>query len=134
MANEHPLYYSDGEKCDQKVFFEFHEAKFTPADWSSSDLFETLQQCCVHKFWWDKQACMEKSPRELKYYFSVDISNLNEPEFCQDADIIANALVTALERGLDDDMRASVTSIGCATIMRNPDTGNPGKSLNAFIS
>jgi len=125
MANEHPLYYSDGEKCDQKVFFEFHEAKFTPADWSSSDLFETLQQCCVHKFWWDKQACMEKSPRELKYYFSVNISNLNEPEFCQDADIIANALVTALERGLDDDMRASVTSIGCATITRNPDTGNP---------
>lgn len=55
----------------------------------------------------------------------MDLERLAEPEFCQDADIIANALVTAMERDLGDDMRANVTSIGCATIKRNPDTGNP---------
>jgi len=125
MANEHPMYYSTGQKCDQKVFFEFHESKYTPADWSSSDLFETLEDCCTHKFGYNVRKCMADSPRELKFYFSLNIQHLNEPAFCQDADIIANALGIALERGLDDDMNANVTSIGCATISRNPDTGNP---------
>ena len=55
----------------------------------------------------------------------MDLLQLTEPEFCQDADIIANALGTAIERGIDADMRANITSIGCATITRDSDTGNP---------
>lgn len=125
MQNEHPLYISTGEMCEQKVFFEFHESKFTPGEWDASDLFESLEDCCRNKFWWDKEGCMAASPRELKLYFRMNVEQLNEPEFCQDADIIANALVIALQRGLDPDMTADVTSIGCATISRNADTGNP---------
>lgn len=125
MSNEHPMYYSTGDRCDQKVFFDHHESKFTPGRWDSSDLFETLEECCSTKFYYAVGECMQKSPREIKYYFGLDIQHLNEPEFCQDADIIAKALNTALERGLDSDMKANVTSIGCATITRNPDTGNP---------
>ena len=119
------MYMSNGQICEQKTFLEYHESKFTPGDWDASDLYETLEECCVAKFSWDRHSCLAASPRELKYYFTMNVETLNEPEFCQDADIIANALVTALERGLDADMRADVTSIGCATISRNPDTGNP---------
>jgi len=125
MANEHPMFFSTGEKCDQKVYFEYHEAKFTPGDWGASDLFETVEECCAAKFWWDVSACLDESPREMKLMFSVNVSSLLEPSFCQDADIIANALVTALEVGLGPDMRADINSIGGVTITRDADTGSP---------
>ena len=41
MANEHPLYYSDGDKCDQYIFFKYHKAKFAPSNWASSDMFKS---------------------------------------------------------------------------------------------
>lgn len=97
MANEHPVYISDGEKCEQKTFLEFHESKFTPGTWDSADLYETLEECCIAKFWWDKQSCLSNSPRELKYYFAMNIQHLNEPEFCQDADIIGKPEALSLE-------------------------------------
>lgn len=136
MANEHPLYYSTGEICDQKVYFEFHEAKYTPADWSTSDLFDTLEQCCVNKFWWNKEECLANSPQEVTFVFTVDIANLCEPTICQDADIIANALVKVLESEpnsiLVHGLRANVTTIGDVTLVRNYDNGNPecGGSLS----
>ena len=79
--------------------------------------------------------CLNASPRELKLYFNVNLRNLEEPAFCQDMDIMANALGVSIEVGLDPDMRANITSIGDATIARNPDTGNPGKkSLEILLS
>jgi hypothetical protein len=127
MANEHPVYYSTGEICDQKIFLDFMEVKYTPADWSSSDLFDTLEQCCVNKFYWDKEGCMANSPQEMKLMFKVDIQNLVEPSICQDADIIANALIKVLEDEpnsiLEHGLHANVTSIGGVTLSRNADTG-----------
>jgi len=124
MGNEHPMYFSDGEKCDQKVYFDNHEAKFTPGDWLSADLFENLEECCKAKFWWDVPSCMSNSPKELKVYFTVSISQLNEPAFCQDADIIASSLEVAMEMELEPNMKANVTSLGCASIIRDTSTGN----------
>jgi len=129
MQNEHPLWYSTGEACDQKVFLDFHEVKYTPGDWSSSDLFDTVEQCCVNKHWWNKEECLNNSPREMSLSFSVDFINLLEPEICQDADIISNALVKVLEDEpnsiLKDGLRANVTAIGDVTLTRNYDTSAP---------
>lgn len=61
----------------------------------------------------------------MKLVFSVNVLSLLEPYFCQDADIISNALITALEVGLEADMRADISAIGGATITRNADTGSP---------
>ena len=117
------MYFSDGEKCDQKVYFDNHEAKFTPGDWLSADLFETLEECCAAKFWWDTPSCISNSPKELKIYFTVSIARLIDPAFCQDADIIASSLEVAMEMELEPDMKANVASIGCATIVRDASTG-----------
>jgi len=100
MDNNHPMYYSNGEFCDQKVDFEDWEAKYTPATWSSSSLFETLDECCATKFWYDVDTCMAKSPKEMVFTIKFDIKGLIEPEICQDADTIANALEVAMEVGL----------------------------------
>ena len=32
MANEHPMYMSNGQICEQKSFLEYHETKFTPGE------------------------------------------------------------------------------------------------------
>lgn len=126
MDNEHPLYIKVlGEKCDQYVELEHFQAKFTPMDWALSDLFETVQDCCRYKFSYDKAGCLARSPREMKLMFSVNVLNLLEPAFCQDSDIMANALGKALQIGLDNDMIANVTAIGGVTNWRNLDTGNP---------
>ena len=50
MANEHPMYLSDGVKCELKTYWEFHESKFTPGDWDASGLFETLDDWYVDAF------------------------------------------------------------------------------------
>ena len=49
MGNEKPMYYSNGQHCDQKVYFEDWESKYTPGTWESSDQFGTLKECCVAK-------------------------------------------------------------------------------------
>lgn len=125
MQNESPKYYDNGEYCEQDTYFEFWQYEYTPETAEDSGLYETLEECCVAHYWWDKDQCLSYSPREVKYYFRMDVAQLNEPEFCQDMDIIANAMVTAIETGLETDMRANVTSIGCATIIRDYDTGTP---------
>lgn len=124
MGNEKPMYYSNGSFCDQKVFFEDWESKYTPGTWSSSDQFDTLRECCVAKFWWDIEGCVASSPKELTFSFSLDIGNVVLPLYCQDADTIGNALETAINIGLGSSSISAVTQIGCATLSRNADTGN----------
>lgn len=45
MGNQKPMWYKNGEVCDQKVYFEDWESKYTPGSWDSSSQFETLQEC-----------------------------------------------------------------------------------------
>jgi len=33
MSNEHSMYFSNGDKCEEKVYFDDHDAKFTPQVW-----------------------------------------------------------------------------------------------------
>lgn len=113
MDNDHPMYYSNGSYCEQKVEFEDWESKFTPGDWGASDLFETLDQCCTAKFWWDVPGCMAASPKEMVFELTFDVRGLIEPAICQDADTIGNALEVALNVGLGG-ADANVTSIGGA--------------------
>lgn len=124
MGNQKPMYYSNGSFCDQKVFFEDWESKFTPGTWSSSDQFETLQQCCAAKFYWDIQGCVDASPKELTFTFTFTVDNIIEPTNCQDADTMGNALETAINIGLGSNSISAVSQIGCASLSRNPDTDN----------
>lgn len=124
MGNQKPMYYKNGEICDQKVYFEDWESKYTPGSWSSSDQFETLQECCVVKFWYDVEGCMAASPKELTFTFTITIKNIIEPTNCQDADIQAKALETAINVGLGSSSSSSVSKIGCATLSQDPDTDN----------
>ena len=87
MANEHPMWFKNGETCDQKVEFEDWESRFTPTDWGTSDMFETLEDCCIAKFWYDIDGCLDNSPREITFTFTIDISEFNDPSHCQDADV-----------------------------------------------
>ncbi|KAL9183322.1 hypothetical protein ACHAXT_005109 [Thalassiosira profunda] len=98
MDNEHRLYTSNGQVCDTLVNLEQWDVKYTPAEWDTSDLFETLRDTIL--------------------------PGLIEPASCQDADILANALAGAMEAGLGGG-DANVTEIGCATLSKNPDTSNP---------
>ena len=129
MDNEHTMYYSNGEFCDSKSSFEDYESKYTPGVWDSADLFDSMEECCANKFWWDIPGCKASSPKEFSFQLSFDLCGLTQPEICQDADTIANALETAMDIGLDSDSESNVTSIGCATLTRNADTGNTGEAL-----
>jgi hypothetical protein len=124
MGNEKPMYYSNGSFCDQKVYFEDWESKFSPGSWSSSDLFDTLKECCAAKFYWDIPGCVAASPKELTFTFSFTLNNLIIPLTCQDADTMGNALETAINIGLGSSSISQVTNIGCASLSRNPDTDN----------
>lgn len=92
------MWYKNGDKCDQKIQFEDWESKYTPADWATSDLFETLDDCCVAKFWYGIDDCIGNSPREMTFQFTIDISELNDPAHCQDADVSARCKSFCLSR------------------------------------
>ena len=126
MNNNHPLYILSGDHCEQKVEFEDWEAKYTPQDWDSSNLYETLTECCVANHGWDVAGCIERSPKQLSFRLKFDLRGLYEPENCQDADRIGNGLEVALKVGLNGG-NANVTGIGDITLHRHPETGNPGK-------
>jgi hypothetical protein len=124
MGNDKPMYYSNGQYCDQKVEFEDWESKYSPGTWESTDQFDTLKECCVAKFYWDIEGCIASSPKELKFSFSIEINNIITPMYCQDADTMGNALETAINIGLGSDSISIVTAIGTATLGSDPDTGN----------
>lgn len=94
------MYYSTGSHCELKVDFEDWEDKYSPGDWSSANLFETLLECCNAKFWYDVPKCLADSPKDLVFFFSFGLQGLVEPATCQDADTIGNALEVALGLGL----------------------------------
>jgi len=125
MANEHPMYYSTGSACDVKVEFEDWESKYTPGSWDASGLYDTMEECCIAEFWFDIDGCLGDSPRDTTFEFSFDIAQLHEPTNCQDADIFANAIGVGIDNVLGGTSTAEVQSVGCATISRNYDTGNP---------
>jgi hypothetical protein len=67
---------------------------------------------------------MAASPKELTFTFTITINNIIEPTNCQDADIQAKALETAINVGLGSSSSSSVSKIGCATLSQDPDTDN----------
>ena len=109
MENEHTLYRSNGKYCELVEELEDMEVKYTPADWDTSNLFETLDDCCIAKHWWDVDGCKDKGDKEVVFDFTFDLYGLIEPQICQDADTIANALIVALEVGLGTGGSANVT-------------------------
>lgn len=76
------------------------------------------------KFWWDIEGCIDASPKELKFSFSIDIIEMITPLYCQDADTMGNALETAIDIGLGSNSISTVTAIGTATLDIDTDTGN----------
>ena len=123
MGNDHLMYYSDSGKCNVKTEFEDWESKFTPAGWGSSGLFGTLEECCGANFWWDIDNCMMASPHDAKFTFEFKLSDLKAPTSCQEADEIASGWEYVVDNELSESAYSNATSIGCATLRRNPDTG-----------
>jgi hypothetical protein len=126
MENQHSMYYNDGDSCQQRVYFDNHESKFTPGDWDHTILYFTMEDCCVNTHWWDMPGCMAESPLQYSFTFQIEIVELKDPEFCQMANLLANTLRKAMENGLDDeDTMVNVTTVGNATLTRDFETGNP---------
>ena len=123
MSNEHLMYYSDSLKCDIKVEFEDWEAKFTPGGWRSSGLFDTLEECCGASYWWDIDGCMATSPNDARFTFEFKLSDLKAPVSCQEADEIAAGWEHVIDAENSEDAFSNVTSIGCASIWKNAETG-----------
>ena len=122
MENKKLMFYSNGSYCDSKSNFSDWETKFTPGSWESSDLFTTLKACCITKFWYDIEGCVETSPKEIDFSFSIEVQNLILPGTCQDADTIAHGLENAINVGIGGHGTSRVTQIGCASLDLNPDT------------
>ena len=122
MENKRLMYYSNGSYCASKSDFEDWETKFTPGTWESSDLFTSLKDCCVTKFWYDIKGCVEASPKEIDFSFSIEVENIVLPGTCQDADAIAQGLENAIDIGLGEHGKSRITQIGCATLDLNPNT------------
>ena len=123
MGNEHILYYSDSEKCDIKMEFDDWESKFTLAGWRSSGLFETLEDCCGASFWWDIENCMAISPNDAGFTFEFKLSDLKAPVSCQEADEIAAGWEHVIDNDLSVLGYSNVTTIGCASLTKNVETG-----------
>ena len=116
MSNERPMYFSNGNFCSIKTLFEDHESN--SFEWTSTTLFETLDECCRERFWWDIDGCLEGSPKKITFEFSVNIQGLGQPQFCQDADRIANGLEAPASVGFFGDTNAFVQSLGCVDMTR----------------
>lgn len=98
MANEQFKFYQNGQICDTKIYFEDWEDN-SPADWTSSTHFDTIEECCANEFWFDYDGCVNRSPVFFKFEFCVEIEGLVEPTDCQSADIFANVLEDAINEG-----------------------------------
>ena len=144
MQNEEFKFYKNGEICDTKIHFEDWESN-SPADWTDTTQFDTLDECCANMFWYDIDGCMERSPVMFKFEFCVDVKGLVEPADCQSADIYANVLEDAINAGVnldaateeDQDLTdANITSIGNVTLTKVDGSTICGGSLagQAFIN
>jgi protocatechuate 3,4-dioxygenase beta subunit len=137
MQNEEFKFYKNGEICDTKIYFEDWESN-SPADWTDTTQFDTLDECCVNMFWYDIDGCMERSPVMFKFEFCVDIKGLVDPQDCQSADIYANVLEDAINAGVnlaaeteaDQDLTdANITSIGNVTLTKEKGSTICGGSM-----
>ena len=127
MGNSKNMYRSNGSYCEIKADLEDWQTKYTPDHrWDDSDLFFTLKECCVAKHWYDIEGCIEASPKEINFSFSIEIGHIVEPGSCQDADTMAHGLETAINNGLSfiygNHALSTITGIGCATLLLNDDT------------
>jgi len=95
MANEEFKFISDDEKCTTKIVFEDWEDN-SPAEWTATTQYDTLQECCATEFFFDYDGCIKESPVMFKFEFCVDIKGLVDPADCQSADIYANVLEDAI--------------------------------------
>ncbi|KAL3822208.1 hypothetical protein ACHAXA_000648, partial [Cyclostephanos tholiformis] len=127
MENEHPVWSSNGNSCELTTNLDPWEVKYTPQTWDTADLFETLQECCIAKFWWDVDGCKAASPKELMFEFDFNAKALILPRSCQDADIMGSVLEVAMNSGFGVEVTSVVTKLGCVTLLRNQDTSNTGE-------
>jgi hypothetical protein len=126
MQNEHPVWYSNGANCELTTNLEQWDVKYTPQTWAAADLFETLEECCNAKFWWNVEGCKATSPKEVMFEFNFDVNALIVPLSCQDADTVGNALEVAMGSGFGVEVTSNVTTLGCVTLSRNVETSNTG--------
>lgn len=133
MANEEFKFYKNEDKCDTKVVFEDWESN-TPDMFlgGESTLFDTLDECCAHKFWYDFDGCMGRSPVIYKFEFCVDIGGLVDPLDCQSADIYGNVLEDAINVNADlgFEVNAAVTKIGEVSLEKVTGSTVCGGSLD----
>lgn len=118
--------------CDTKIFFEDWETN-SPADWTATTQFDTLDECCANLFWDDYDGCMARSPVMFKFEFCVDVKKLVDPPDCQSADIYANVLEATMNAMLLEEeptyrrlthgdgvgMDANITKIGDVSLGRS---------------
>jgi hypothetical protein len=153
MQNEEYKFYKNGEICDTKIYFEDWESN-SPAAWTDTTQFDTLDECCVNMFWYDIDGCMARSPVMFKFEFCVDVKGLVEPQDCQSADVYANVLEDAINAGInyssDDHGRklfhtpalsemasdAFISTLGNVTLTKNDGSTTCGGSLEgqSFIN
>jgi len=126
MANEEFKFYKNGEICDSKIHFQDWESN-SPASWTETTQFDTVEECCANTFWYDYKGCVNRSPVSFKFEFCVQVKGLVNPPDCQSADIYSNVLEDAINSGdfsagLDSttsnntSIDANITNIGGVTL------------------
>ena len=144
MANEEFKFFSNDEICDTKIFYEDWEDN-SPASWTATTQYDTLEECCASEFWFEFDRCLDDSPVLFKFEFCVDINGLVEPQDCQSADIFQQVLEDAMNEGMPHDHRrgrrrlrglnehptadASITRIGDVTLSKVDGSTVCGGSL-----
>ncbi|KAL7555014.1 hypothetical protein ACHAWF_018715 [Thalassiosira exigua] len=129
MANEQFKFYKNGDICDTKIFFEDWETN-SPADWTRTTQFDTVEECCANMFWFDFDGCIGRSPVMFKFDFCVDIKGLVDPPDCQTADIFANVIGDA--RSLDEGhitTAANISKLGGVSLTEDDGTTVCGGDL-----
>ena len=66
---------------------------------------------------------MSASPYAASFTYSFKLSDLKAPASCQEADEIAGGWEHVIDSELSELAYSNVTTIGCASIWRNPETG-----------
>jgi hypothetical protein len=66
---------------------------------------------------------MAISPNDARFSYSFKLSDLKAPVSCQEADEIAAGWEYVIDNELPELAYSNVTTIGCASLWRNPDTG-----------
>lgn len=100
MNNEEFKFYRSDDICDTRIFFEDWQDN-SPASWTDTTQFNTLEECCANRFWYDYERCVDRSPMMFKFDFCFDIHGLVHPQDCQSADTFANVMEDAINDVMD---------------------------------